>query len=101
MKNPSETIFFGDVAYVKNPRDDPDSWVPNPDRPYSWQGFGVWLFETPAAHNNEFMRNETRVLNRHNGLADCNFVDGHTHRIRTSRIGWQYPRGDPAALWDR
>ena len=87
MKNPGET--------------NADLWVAFTERPYSWQGFGVWLFVTPPARNNQWMRNETRVINRHHGLANCNFVDGHTERMKTSKLGWQYPRGDPRALWDR
>jgi len=102
VKEPSQTIFFGDVAYVKNPGEtNADLWVAFTERPYSWQGFGVWLFVTPPARNNQWMRNETRVINRHNGLANCNFVDAHTERMKTSKLGWQYPRGDPRAMWDR
>lgn len=102
VRNPVETIFFGDVAYVKNPKEkNADLWVANLDRRYSWQGFGVWLFVTPPARNNQWMRNETRVINRHNGLANCTFVDGHTERMKTSKLGWQYPRGNPQAMWDR
>lgn len=102
VRNPSETVFFGDVAYVKNKSEtNADLWMANPDRPCSWQGFGVWLFETPPARNNQWMRNETRVINRHAGLANCGFVDGHASRIKTSTLGWQYPRGDPRAMWDR
>jgi prepilin-type processing-associated H-X9-DG protein len=102
VKNPAETILFGDVAYVKNPGEtNADLWVAFTERPYSWKGFGVWLFVTPPARNNQWMRNETRVINRHDGLANCNFVDGHTQAMKTSKLGWQYPRGDPRAMWDR
>lgn len=99
---PAATIIFGDVAYVLNKQEtNADLWVANLDRPYSWKGFGVWLFETPAARNNQWMRNETRVINRHNNRANCTFVDGHCEQILTSKLGWQFRRGDPRAMWDR
>src|SRR5437016_5325072 len=75
VKNPTDTIFFGDVAYVKNPGEtNADLWVAFTERPYSWEGFGVWLFVTPPAGNNQWMRNETRVIHRHNGFDHCNYV---------------------------
>ncbi len=102
VHQPSATVIFGDVAYVANPEEtDADLWVASTSRPYSWRGFGVWLFETPPARNDQWMRNETRIINRHAGLANCGFVDGSVHRMKTSEIGWQYPRGDPRAMWDR
>jgi prepilin-type processing-associated H-X9-DG protein len=68
---------------------------------YTWNGFGVWLFEAPNARNDEWDRNETRGLNRHSGKANCALVDGHVRAMKTSELGWQYPMGDPNAPWDR
>jgi len=102
VKNPTETVFFGDVAYVKNPFEtDGDRWVADLGRHYTWEGFGVWLFVTPPARNDQWNRNCTRIFNRHSARANCGFVDGHVERTRTSTLGWQYPRGDPLAKWDR
>ncbi len=102
VANPAETIIFGDSAYVKNPSEpNADLWVVNPERPYTWQGFGVWLFEVPNASNNQWTRNEVRVINRHDGRANCAFVDGHAVAMKTSALGWQFPKGDPGAMWDR
>jgi prepilin-type N-terminal cleavage/methylation domain-containing protein/prepilin-type processing-associated H-X9-DG protein len=102
VRIPADTILFGDVAYVVNPAEpDADQWVPDLSRHYTWEGFGAWLFVTPPAPNNQWNRNCTRVINRHDGLANCTFVDGHVDRIKTSALGWQFPRGNPLAKWDR
>ncbi|MDB6057040.1 MAG: hypothetical protein JWO95_884 [Verrucomicrobiales bacterium] len=102
VRIPTDTILFGDVAYVANPAEpDPDKWVADLDRHYTWEGFGAWLFVTPPAPSNQWERNCTRVFNRHDGRANCAFVDGHVDRVRTSTLGWQYPRGHALAKWDR
>ena len=103
VANPSATIIFGDAAYVENyDETNADLWVADTDRKYYiWQGFGVWLFEVPNARNDQWTRNAVRVINRHKGKANCAFVDGHALAMKTSELGWQYPKGDPNALWDR
>ena len=102
VKEPSETVFFADSAYVSNPAEvNADLWVVDAARGYTWDGFGVWLFETPPARNNQRMRNCVRVFNRHSGFANCIFVDGHATAVKSSSLGWQYPRGHPLAKWDR
>jgi len=102
VKAPAETVLFADAAYVDNPYEpNGDLWVAALNRPNYWSGFGVWLFVTPPARNDQWNRNAVRVINRHNGLANCAFVDGHVKAVKTSSLGWQYPRGDPRAMWDR
>jgi prepilin-type N-terminal cleavage/methylation domain-containing protein/prepilin-type processing-associated H-X9-DG protein len=98
----SETVVFGDAAYVTKPAElNADLWVANVNRKYTWEGFGVWLFETPDARNNEWMRNEVRVINRHDQRANCAFVDGHAARMKSSALGWNLPKGNPGVMWDR
>lgn len=102
VRSPAETVMFGDVAYVENPFEmDADKWTADLNRHYTWDGFGVWLFVTPPARNDQWNRNCTRIINRHDGRANCVFVDGHAERVKTSSLGWQYPRGDVRAKWDR
>jgi prepilin-type N-terminal cleavage/methylation domain-containing protein/prepilin-type processing-associated H-X9-DG protein len=102
VNSPAETVIFGDVAYVQNPfESDADKWVADIGRGYTWDGFGVWLFVTPPARNDQWNRNCARIINRHDGRANCAFVDGHAERLKTSALGWQYPRGNPMAKWDR
>jgi prepilin-type processing-associated H-X9-DG protein/prepilin-type N-terminal cleavage/methylation domain-containing protein len=102
VKIPAESVFFADTAYIKNFREpNADLWIADLDRQYTWEGFGVWLFETPAARNGQWDRNSVRVFNRHNGVANCAWVDGHAVAVKSSTLGWQYPRGDRLAKWDR
>lgn len=102
VRDPSGTVFFGDAAYVKNPSEkNADKWIIDLNRGYSWNNFGVWLFVTPSARGGQWTRNCTRIVNRHNGRANCTFVDGHFQSTKTSKLGWQYPKGHPLAMWDR
>lgn len=102
VKIPAATVIFADSAYVDNPHEpNADLWVASINRPNYWQGFGVWIFETPPARNDQWNYNPVRVFNRHDGLANCAFVDGHIDQAKSSSLGWQYPRGDSRALWDR
>jgi len=102
VKEPAETVFFADAAYVNNPAEpNADLWIADTAREYTWTGFGVSLFETPPARNDQWTRNCVRVFNRHAGLANCIFVDGHALAVKSSSLGWQYPRGHPLAKWDR
>ena len=102
VKLPADTVFFADSAYVDNPHEtNADLWTAALNRPNYWSGFGVWLFVTPPARNDQWNRNAVRVINRHNGMANCIFVDGHVKSVKSSSLGWQFKRGDPGALWDR
>lgn len=102
VRIPSATVMFADSAYVDNVSEtNADKWIASINRPNYWEGYGVWLFVTPAARNNQWNRNAVRVFNRHSGLANCAFVDGHVKAMKSSALGWQYPRGDDRALWDR
>jgi len=102
VKRPSATVMFADSAYVDNVREtNADLWIASINRRNYWKGYGVWLFVTPPARNDQWHRNAVRVFNRHNGLANCAFVDGHVKAVKSSLLGWQYPRGDERALWDR
>jgi len=97
--NTSTTVFFGDVAFVENYKEtNADLWFANLERKNPWQGFGFWLFETPSARHHQWTRNPVRIINRH-GLANCGWVDGHVNPTKTSSLGWQFPAGDPNALW--
>ena len=44
IRNPSATVVFGDVAFVRNfTEKNADLWVANLDRVNPWEGFGFWL----------------------------------------------------------
>lgn len=101
VRHPTDTVCFADAAYVQNHTEtNADKWIVDVDRHYTWEGFGVWLFETPAARNGQWNYNSVRVVNRH-GRANCAFADGHAVAVKSSTLGWQYPRGHDLAKWDR
>ncbi len=102
VRHPADSVIFGDAAYVRNPFEpNADLWQPDVGRAYTWTDFGVWLFCVPTAPNGQWTRNCTRIINRHTARANCGFVDGHVTATKSSALGWQYPEGDPQALWDR
>jgi prepilin-type processing-associated H-X9-DG protein len=41
------------------------------------------------------------MFNRHNKRSNTAFVDGHNETIPVSKVGFQYPPGNPLAMWDR
>ncbi len=121
IAHPIRTVIFGDTGLVNKDTysklTDPDAWVEDPkwiDMPRAdevcWfrtpdneEYYDVYTDSNPACH---------RIINRHNGLATCGFVDGHVQSMPVSRIGFQYykhdayhPTPNPAlidrrALWD-
>jgi prepilin-type N-terminal cleavage/methylation domain-containing protein/prepilin-type processing-associated H-X9-DG protein len=99
VSSPSATVIFGDSSTVQNLTErDPDLWIPiaAPGRA------DFWLAPT-AAPPNYFgtFPDQTRLVNRHNSRANVGMVDGHAETMRSSQVGFQFPRGDGRALWDR
>jgi len=96
VKKPSATVAFGDTYQIANPSEpDPDKWVP-----VSTPNLYAVYFRTPN-NGSHYYNKPNRVYNRHNKRANVAHVDGHAEALRTSSIGFQYPRGHPLALWDR
>lgn len=103
---PSATAIYGDSADMSTASvvlPDPDQWVPDPVE------IGTYYFRTPsptaptvvwAAPSPGIPRSE-RMFNRHNKRTNVAFVDGHNETIPVSKVGFQYPPGDPLAMWDR
>ena len=42
-----------------------------------------------------------RMVARHGRRAPVGFIDGHNEMMRPSETGMQFPKGNPAALWDK
>lgn len=95
--NPVKTVVFADTGLVINPNEpDPDKWEES-----TKTSFAELVFRTPD--NQPYYSNpslSTRIVNRHNGLAGCVFVDGHVQAMPVSKLGFQYPSRDPRAFWD-
>lgn len=92
---PGRTVVFADTGLVSNPRAEPDDWIEKVNAE------AVYYFRTPD--NVGYYENETwayRIVNRHAGTANCCFLDGHVKPTKAGAVGFQYPLGDPKALWD-
>jgi prepilin-type N-terminal cleavage/methylation domain-containing protein len=98
VANPAATISFGDVAWISNPNNpDPDQYVStNQTSANPWDAL---CFRT--TNNAFFTTLPSRTIGRHRGLCNTAEVDGHAEAMKNSKVGWQYPLGDPLALWDR
>ena len=100
IEQPAKTVAFADVAIIGNPDEtDPDQWIPTTDPALTWTVFRTQFFRTP--NNGSYRSLPSRVVNRHGGVTSAAFAAGHIESIKSSAIGFQYPRGHSAALWDR
>lgn len=92
VQQPAATVIFADCAMISNITEtDADLWVPS-------AATTSWYFRSP------FMTGDPstpRLINRHNGMANMGMVDGHVETMRSSQVGWHFPRGHSQALWDK
>ncbi len=98
IAKPAETVCFADTGLVTNYQEpDPDKWVEDPKS----KALTI-VFRTPDnVGYYDAAGSSTRIVNRHNGRANCSFLDGHAQALPVSKLGFQYPEGDPRAMWDR
>ena len=96
VMHPSGTVVFGDAYLISNPTEaNPDRWLPEKNL----NQFSLF-FRTPTNWG-YWDDSPWRIYNRHRGRANVAHVDGHAEWVRTSALGFQYPEGDPRALWDK
>jgi prepilin-type processing-associated H-X9-DG protein len=93
IAHPDATVIFADAARVTNP-DEPD-----PNRWLEHRTQGNVYFRTPNDLP-RFKVDPQRVVNRHDGKANVVFADGRVVFRSAGQLGFQYPKGDPRALWD-
>ncbi len=94
IRHLSRTLVAGDAARIRNPGSKPDDWQ---------EGEASWLFRTPVNepyYSDYAGGSADRIMGRHNGRANAIFLDGHSRSMKVSELGFQYPEGDPRALWD-
>ncbi len=102
VTQPSATVIFGDCAFItvaQRTETNADLWVSDPTSPNGNAAF--WLAPTAAPPAPFSFPDRTRLVNRHNDRATVGMVDGHAETMRSSQIGWVFPRGDGRALWDK
>ncbi len=98
---PAATVIYGDTAMLTATTvalTNPDEWEGDP-------AISLIYFRTPSPVNGTYPTPLTtyaeRMFNRHNKRTNTAFVDGHNETIPVSKVGFQYPPGDPLAMWDR
>ena len=99
VNRPTASILLADAALISTntpATQDPDTW--QTDTPNS----GSLYFRTPAnGCCYDVPAGSDRVYGRYDGRATATFVDGHAESMKPSTMGFQYPQGDPKALWDQ
>lgn len=94
---PAETAVFADSgSNVATGDPNPDNWEEK-----SSTG-GYLLFRTPANGSTLYNVAATpeTVVPRHQKKAVVAFMDGHVKSMSPKALGFEYPNGDPKALWD-
>jgi prepilin-type N-terminal cleavage/methylation domain-containing protein/prepilin-type processing-associated H-X9-DG protein len=94
VAKPSSTIIFSDSAQISNPtQTNADLWIEVPNRAsvYMRVPSNVGFFDTDPV----------RMVARHNKLAPCGFVDGHSELMKPSKAGFNFTNGHPEAMWDK
>jgi prepilin-type N-terminal cleavage/methylation domain-containing protein/prepilin-type processing-associated H-X9-DG protein len=101
VRRPSESLVFADAGRVSDETKNrnPDNWVDT-------QGLGgiggetSTYFKVPSFYGTW---NEPPYLSvpRHSGRVTTVWFDGHAETFRNSKIGYGFPEGHAAALWDK
>ncbi|HJO53244.1 MAG TPA: hypothetical protein QF373_01990 [Verrucomicrobiota bacterium] len=100
MKHPVDTVHLADTAIIENPYEqNPDKWRGTVDSPKTWTIFWTVFFRTP--NGGAYYSLPSRIVNRHAGRSMMLFLDGHASSMKASEVGFQYPKGNPLAMWDR
>ena len=104
VRHPSDSLVFGDSSDIQQGTQPwqmqaqyADQWVGNAPGP----GTGSVRFIVPSYANDYFSVGNGRTVPRHQGRLNAGWFDGHAKSTRNSAIGYQYPVGDPLALWDK
>jgi prepilin-type N-terminal cleavage/methylation domain-containing protein/prepilin-type processing-associated H-X9-DG protein len=84
---PADTVAFADAAIAANPSAQPGQWLDG--------GSGLIYFKAPPYGGSE------RAIPRHGERIVVTYVDGHSSSVLNDTLGWDKPRGDPEAKWDR
>jgi len=95
----SESLLFADAGVLPpgvTPSPIADNWAEQTSN--GTTGYGSSYFNTPSG--TQYPTDLVRSVPRHAGRVNTTWFDGHAESIKNSKIGYQYPAGDPNALWD-
>jgi len=102
VSRPSASIIFADAGAVKLPFSvaTPDAW--QPDTYFDallnqYSGGGCSYFRVPSDGN--FSTGDGNSLNRHSARCNFGFFDGHAEGMKNSKVGYNLPASNEAALW--
>jgi prepilin-type N-terminal cleavage/methylation domain-containing protein/prepilin-type processing-associated H-X9-DG protein len=93
----SESILFADAGEIQAAAANADQWLEKSSTGGT-DGHGSSYFNTPSG--TQYPNDLTRSVPRHSGRLNTCWYDGHAESIKNSKIGYQFPAGDPQALWD-
>ncbi len=96
IRNPGQTILFGDAAFVTRQTMflPPIQWEEDTTQP-----IGTWTIRSPVDPLWNLV--PTRLIPRHNGRANVGYVDGHVESLNIEELGYDKPLGHPKNWWDR
>jgi prepilin-type processing-associated H-X9-DG protein len=102
VRKPTDSLVFADAGKITDQtvRLDPDEWVEASTQTPT-DGQASTYFIVPSFYGNWNNAPGYRSAPRHNGRVNTVWFDGHAEPFQNSTIGYQYPQGHPAALWDR
>ena len=97
VSRPGETVVFSDTQAISNPSEpDPDKWIPA----NTTLGNREWVCIIMRDPNvGDYSGLPQRPVNRHGSRCNLGFVDGHAEVSKASKVGFQFPKGNPAAHW--
>jgi prepilin-type N-terminal cleavage/methylation domain-containing protein len=91
---PADTVGSSDSAQISNPAEtNADNWIEIEGR--------AAVYFRPPSDGNYAVTEPTRAVARHNRHLPAGFMDAHSEMWKPSQIGFQFPKGDSRAKWDR
>jgi len=103
VAHPTDSLLFADAAEVTATTQynlNADQWVEVTGPAGTANGTGSSYFKSPNGQAAWWNTSPVRTVPRHQRRVNTAWFDGHAAAVRNSTIGFQYPEGDPGALWD-
>ncbi len=95
VSQPTATVIYAESAKLANLGEtNADLWMATNANQTSF-----YFRSSPAFATGD--PSTPRLVNRHNQRANMGMVGGKAETMRSSKVGWEFPRGDGRALWDK
>ncbi len=106
VRNPAQSVVFADsgkpdTTIVSPTAANADDWQEDTS-PAAINATYPVAFDVPSFYpgGNTWIQVGRLSMPRHNQRLNTCWFDGHAELVRNSSLGYQYPAGDPNALWD-